>query len=134
MAYMRQGGLGSYDHTGDWSWEFYPPPYNFLAPADSVPIPAPILLTPGGGLSGCHCGGTCGGCGGHSHGMGLFDTGLDLTGWGVAEYSVVGIGLYTLFKIIGDTRRVTSSVRKSSRARASKAARRARLQKELASL
>jgi hypothetical protein len=138
MAYMRQRGLSAYDHSGDWTWEFYPPPYDFLAPADSAAIPAPILLNPGsrGGLSGgCGCGGSCGGCGGsHSHGMGLFDTGLDLTGWGMPEYAIVGIGLYALFKIIGDTKRVSGAVRKSARSRSAKAARRAKLQQELSSL
>jgi hypothetical protein len=138
MAYMTQRGMGSYDHTGDWEWLYYPPPYDFLAPPDSVAIPAPILYTPGGGLSGlggCGCGGTCGGCGDHHlHGMGLFDTGFDLTGWGIGEWAVAGVGLYTLFKIIGDTKRVTSSVKKSSRSRAAKLRRRESLEKQLAAL
>lgn len=132
MAYLNQrGGLGAYDHTGDWSWEYYPPPYDFLAPADSTAMPAPFI-TSNGGLSGCGCGGSCGGCGGHSHGMGLFDSGLDLTQWGVPEWSIAGLGLYTLFKLLGDTKRATSAVRKSSRR--SKAKRRASLQSELDSL
>lgn len=45
-------GMSGYRNVGgDWSWEFYPPPYDFLAPKNSVPMPAPVIL-PGGGLAG----------------------------------------------------------------------------------
>jgi hypothetical protein len=40
------GGLGEYEKTGNWQWEYYPPPYDFLRPADSVAMPPPVL---GGG-------------------------------------------------------------------------------------
>jgi hypothetical protein len=121
MAYMRQGGLGSYDHTGDWSWEFYPPPYDFLAPANAAAMPAPILLTPGGGLSGagCGCGGSCGGCGGHSHGMGLFESGFDWTQWGAGEWTVAGVGSYLAVSLMGDMMRAKQTVQRKFRRRRS---------------
>lgn len=115
MAYLsqRRMGMGSYDKVGDWGWEFYPPPYDFLAPLDSVPVPAPILYTPGGGLSGCHCGGGCGGsC---AHGMGLFESGLDMTQWGAGEWITAGLGLYLLGSFMGDVGRAKQSVSKSVR-------------------
>jgi hypothetical protein len=70
MAYMRNG-LGEYEPTGNWSWEFYPPPYDFLAPPAVLPVPGVVmpedrLQNMGGfsGLAGCGCGGKCGGgCG-----------------------------------------------------------------------
>jgi hypothetical protein len=120
MAYLTQRGMGSYDQVGDRTWEYYPPPYDFLAPRDSVAIPAPILYTPGGGLSGlggCGCGGTCGGCGDHSHGMGLFDTGLDMSGWGLPEYGVLAGAAFLVYSLVSGGRKA----RKSSRARKSKA-------------
>ena len=129
----RSRGFGSYDKTGDWEWMYYPPPYDFLAPADSVAVPAPILYTPSRGLSGCGCGGTCGGCGDdHSHGLGLFDSGFDLSGWGVAEWGTVAFGVYVLAKVFGDAKRVGTKVRKVSRG--VKAKRRKQLQAQMDAL
>ena len=51
---------------------------------------------------GCGCAGlgcTCGG------GLGLFDSGMDLTTWGISEWSIVATGVYALFSLLGDTRR-----------------------------
>lgn len=134
MAYMRQRGLGLYENTGDWAWEFYPPPYNFLAPRDSAPMPAPMLYTQGGGpgLSGCHCGGSCGGCGSGVAGLGLFDAGFDVSQWGVGEWvAAAGIGYLTL-KLVSDLGRAGSSVTKAVRKRSYKKDRVRRLEKELA--
>lgn len=132
--YLQPKGVGSYSHPGNWTWEFYPPPYDFLAPLDSVPMPSPILGR-SRGVGGCGCGGTCGGCGGgghHPHGMGLFDSGLDLTGWGIPEWLTAAGGLYLLFSLFGDTKRAATGVRKYNRAAARK--RREQLRSELAGL
>jgi hypothetical protein len=162
-AYMPQGGLweasgigglrgfGDYEHTGNWSWEFYPPPYDFLAPKNSVAMPAPVLYTPqhyagprGTGVSGCGCGGTCGGCGGgHSHGMGqddsttaapttlnlgtLFSSGLDFTSWGIGEWAIAGLGAYLVISLFSDVSKGTKKVTRS----VSSARRRARKKKQL---
>lgn len=143
MSYMRQRGLGEYEHTGDWGWEYYPPPYDFLAPSDSVPMPAPILgrrrgpvvafssANRGGfparrpivapGVGGCHCGGTCGHC---KAGLGLFDS-MDFTTWGVGEWATVALGVYLLSSMFGDTRRVARSVSKGRARRKRERSRRA---------
>lgn len=118
MAYMRQTGVGwfgAYDRTFDpveaanlrsgahkldaapWSWMFYPPPYDFADPHHIAP-PSPFIAPAAAmGLGcGCNCGGRC-----QRAGMGLFDTGLDVTGWGVTEWLIVGAGaglLYTLVR------------------------------------
>jgi hypothetical protein len=34
----------SYTNTGNWSWEFDPPPYSWLGPRNPAPQPAPRLL------------------------------------------------------------------------------------------
>lgn len=116
MAYMTTGrGVGAYEGPGDvWNWEFYPPPYDWLAPANSTPMPAPILPK-GRGMAGCGCG--CGGdCGGHGAGLGLFEAGLDWSQWGIAEWTLVGLGSYLVLSIVGDMfsagRKVTGAVRK----------------------
>jgi len=114
-------GFGAYQQTGDWSWEFFGPNADaFLAPADSAPQPAPVL-----GMSGdCGCGGTCGGCGGHDHGMGqtsggVLGTGLfsstDISTWGWGEWLTVAAGVYLGGSLLGDVGRGASSVRKSYR-------------------
>jgi|SRR5579863_891971 len=132
---FEQSGIGDYDRTGDWTWEYYPPPYDFLAPADSVSMPAPILTAPGvpwrrsspqkpigAGAAGCGCGGTCGGCGDHSHGLGdgLFNTGLfvnpDLSTWGVGEWLTIGLGGYLLISLLHDTKQVARRTRKAGKA------------------
>jgi hypothetical protein len=117
MAYLRQNGLrglGAYDDIGNWSWLYYPPPYDFLAPADAAPDP-PISSA---GLGGCGCGGSCGGCGGHGHkhGIGLFDS-TDFATWGMGEWATIGVGAYLLFSLIGDTKRVGGRVRKTVKRR-----------------
>ena len=137
-ASNMQRGMGLYEHPGNWSWEFFPPPYDFLAPKDSVAVPAPILLTPGrAGLSGCGCG--CGGKGtcGHTHsssngvGLGLFDT-MDFSQWGIGEWATVGFGVYVLGSIFGDFGRARKTVKRvRSRSRAKK---RARLEEQIEAL
>ena len=137
MAYMRQVGLGEYEKTGDWSWEFYPPPYNFLAPRDSASMPAPVLYTPlasGPGL-GCACGGSCGHCSSASGGgLGLFDAGFDVSQWGTGEWVAAGAIGYLALKIVGDVMRTGQKVRRAVRKRSYKKSRKAELKKELATL
>lgn len=143
MSYLRQNslferlgigatrrGVGDYDRVGDWTWEYYPPPYDFLAPADSVAIPAPLLYTQRG-MSGCHCGGTCGGC---SRGMGLFDSGFDISQWGTPEWVAAGVGFYLVAKILGDLGRGGQKIRRAVRSRSSRSRRKQQLQKELSEL
>jgi len=60
------------------------------------------------GLGCAGCGGNCGRCG-----LGLFDSGVDLSGWGIAEWAVVGIGGYALLSTVFTTQRATRRVRKS---------------------
>lgn len=107
MAYMPQRGLSGYERTGNWTWEFYPPPYDFLAPGNSRPV-LPFVY-PGRGV-GCGCGGSCGGaCHG---GLGLFDSGLDLSQWGLGEWAAVGIGVYLVTSLMGDAGRAGRKVRR----------------------
>ena len=111
---FEASGIGSYDKTGDWTWEYYPPPYDFLAPADSVAMPAPVLQ----GMGGCGCGGSCGGCGGrheHKHGMGLFDS-MDWTTWGAGEWTAIAVGAYVLMSLVGDTKRTAVRSRAAAKA------------------
>lgn len=148
MAYMRTDGMGSiawgsragvgeYDELATpWSWMYYPPPYDFADPNPTIPPPTFIAPAEEMGLGGCGCGGTCGGCGnGHAHGMGqLFSSGLDLSGWGVGEWSIVAIGAYALYSVFFTSKTAVSSVSAASRRRSSKARRKAALQSELSSL
>jgi hypothetical protein len=101
MAYMPQRGFSGYQHTGNWTWEFYPPPYDFLAPGNSRPMPP--FVYPARGVGGCGCGGSCGG--GCYGGLGLFDSGLDVSQWGLGEWAAVAVGVYVLGSLVGDTRR-----------------------------
>jgi hypothetical protein len=53
-------------------------------------------------------------------GLGLFDSGLDVSTWGVGEWAVVAFGVYAGMSLLGDTkrgvartRRVASAVRRA---------------------
>lgn len=132
MSYLPQRrGLSGYVNSGDWTWEYYPPPYEFLAPRSAHAMVAPILY-PARGV-GCGCGGGCGGaC--HSAGLGLFDSGLDLSQWGVGEWAAVGLGAYLLVSAFGDVKRVGGRIRRSGRARATNKREVERLERELAAV
>lgn len=131
MAYMKQnlvtrgrrGGVAGYQNVGRWDWEFYPPPYDWLAPKNSAPQPAPIL---GGRGMGCACSGSCGG-GGCNKGMGLFDTPFDVSTWGMQEWAIAGIGAYLLISLLGDLKGAKKRVVRYQR----KSARRAALKEQL---
>lgn len=122
-----------YSKTGDWGWEFYPPPYDFLAPRNSAAMPAPVI---GRGVSGLGCGGKCGGscCGGgdHAHGMGLFESGLDYTQWGVAEWGAVIVGGYLVMSLVGDAFSTKRAVGQYTAKRRKRASIRAKYERELA--
>ncbi len=71
----------------------------------------------GRGLAGCGCGGTC-------SGMGIFESGFDLSQWGWAEWAVVAVGGYMLISTVSTTRRVGKSIADyPARRRSAKAAR-----------
>lgn len=53
------------------------------------------------GFAGCPC----------SAGLGLFETGLDLSGWGWPEYVIVGLGAYVVASTVFTTGRAVSRVR-----------------------
>ncbi len=55
------------------------------------------------GLSGC-----CGSC--ESKGMGLFDSGLDISGWSWPEWGSIFAGLYVLISTVSTTHRAVKRV------------------------
>ena len=113
-------GMGEYERVGDWGWEFFGPnAFGWERPLDSAPQPAPVVS----GLSGCGCGGSCGGCGGHKHGVGqagILGTGcfasLDLSTWGWCEWGSITVGIYLIGSIIGDLRSAADRGKKTYRA------------------
>ena len=56
----------------------------------------------------CSCGGTCAG-------MGFFDSGADISGWGILEWVAAGLGTYMVLSTVFTTRRAVKTVRKSAR-------------------
>ena len=100
QAMRRAVGVGDYDKTGDWSWMFNPPPFNFLN-ARGVRPPAGFHAPPKTmGLGcGCGCGGGCG-----QRGMGLFDS-LNPTTWGFAEWAIAAGGAFVLYHAVAGTSR-----------------------------
>ena len=113
-----------YSPTQNYSWLFYPPPYNFLAPPRTPVAPgSPESSVQSMGLgSACNglgcasCGGTCG-MGQTS--TGLFGTGLfassDPSTWGVGEYAVIAIGGYLAINVITDAQSAGKATRKAYR-------------------
>lgn len=122
MALMQQSGIGAYDHVGDWSFELFPYAYSFEAPADSRPIPPPILGGKGMGC-GCGCGGGC--SKNQGLGQGLFGTGLfestNPLQWGIGEWATIGVGLYLASKVIGDAGSAAQTAKKTIKKHKSKA-------------
>jgi|HubBroStandDraft_2_1064218.scaffolds.fasta_scaffold193242_2 hypothetical protein len=99
MAYIRNG-FGDYGPASN-------EPYFPFSPNKS---------SSGGG---CGCGGTCGGCGGHDHGMGYF-TSMDPSTWGVPEWGTIAAGLFVGAKVIG-SHPVVKRAGKKAKGAASKA-------------
>ena len=50
------------------------------------------------------------------NGLGLFDSGIDFTTWGPAEWAVVAVGAYAAFSLMGDTKRGYARTRRIGKA------------------
>lgn len=138
MLVETKNGLAGYEslHGGSWAWEYFPPPFDFLAPANSAPMPAPRLTAAGFGGFGCP-GPACG-C---NKGVGDLSTlmanvtagnfsdalmGSDL--WpGIPNVIVLGVGGWLLNHLLSDFGKAKKTIRKVS----SSAAKRRRLKREL---
>jgi ribose/xylose/arabinose/galactoside ABC-type transport system permease subunit len=71
----------------------------------SIPCTGNAATQLGGGMGrlGCMCGGKCG--------LGLFDSGLDFTGWGIPEIVIVALGGYMLLSTVFTTSRAVKKVK-----------------------
>jgi hypothetical protein len=58
------------------------------------------------GLAGCGCGGSC-----DKKGLGLFESGMDFSGWGLPEWSIVALGGYMILSTVFTTGRAVRKVR-----------------------
>jgi hypothetical protein len=135
-------GMGDYLRSDNWSWEFFPPPYSFLAPPPGF-APGQVAPEEVGqlGMSGFGCGGGSCSCGGTCHGMGddgdasslfyLPFQSSDISTWGWEEWALIFAGGYTVLGLIWDAGKGVSTVRKAARSRASKARRKQQLQQEM---
>jgi hypothetical protein len=94
----------------------------------SIPCAGNSTTQLAGGLGCVQCGGTCG------QGLGLFDSGLDLTGWGWQEMAVAALAVWGVLAVLGSSRRAYSGVSKAVRKRKSRRSKRERLQRELSEL
>lgn len=81
--------------------------------------------TPAGqsGIRGLGCGGDCG-CSDCSKGMGLFDSGLDPSGWGWQEYLVLAGGVWLAYSTLFTVRRAPREIRRKVGSRVTKAGKR----------
>lgn len=83
-----------------------------------------------GCAGGCSCGGTC------QKGLGYFDTGWDISGWGWMEWGTVAVVAYMLMSTFQTSRRsykrATGTVKRYRKRSAAR--RRAQLESELSSL
>lgn len=95
-------GMGDYEHE-NYNYLFHPP--------------LRTKRTIGGKKSGCGCG--CGGgCAKNpSVGMGLFDSGADISGWGMPEWSIVGLASLGALSVLVQTSKGTSSLGRAIRRR-----------------
>jgi hypothetical protein len=92
----------------------------------SIPCAAGNSVQTQGGLG---CAGLC--CGGNC-GLGLFDSGLDYTQWGIGEYAAILGGAYLLFSVFFTTKQgVTAARALPGKRRRSRAARLRAQAKEL---
>jgi len=62
----------------------------------------------------------------------MFESGMDWTQWGVAEWVTVAAGAYFAISLFSDIGRGASRVKRTVRSSRARAAKRARLKKELA--
>ena len=118
-------GMGDYDRTGDYSWMFNPPPFDFLDKAGVVPPPEMYAPAASMGLGGLGCAGKpCGSCAcsrnrGVGQAAGLFGTSLftstDFAQWGVGEWSVIAVSVYLASSLFGDVKSGTKKIRRKMR-------------------
>lgn len=110
-----------YSPTRNYSFLFFPPPYNFLAPPASFSpgqiVPEDVLQPSGRGLGCPDCGGTCGGLG--QTGEGLFGTGLfvsaDPSTWGVGEWVTIGLGAFVAISAVTTAQSAGRTVQRAYR-------------------
>lgn len=123
MSYKRKG-VGTYENSGDWTWQHFPPPFTMWGPQNPSSQPSSVLA--GGGL-GCAQGGCGCGC---SENAGLGQTGLlgtglfssaDPTTWGIGEAVTILGGGYVAFSMVDDVLTVGTKTKKSYK-RATKSA------------
>jgi hypothetical protein len=76
----------------------------------AFPPNSTIPLNGGGlGCPGLCCGGGCG--------LGLFDSGFDISQWGIMEWLTVAGGLYIVFSVFSTTKRGVAAARELPRKR-----------------
>ena len=103
-----------------WGMGLYQPqnfatPQRLIAPLDSAAIQVSAGWGMGcGGDTNCSCG-----CSGKTAGMGLFDSGTDFSGWGVPEWSIVGIGAAAALSLLTNVANTGKSIRRAVRRRKS---------------
>lgn len=102
-------------------------PQRYQSPFGGAKVEVPAGW--GTGLSGCGCGGKCGGCG--DHGLGdVFSSGLDVSQWGIGEWSVIGLGTIIAAKLFTGGKKAAGVYKKHKR----RSQRRAKLAQELRSI
>ena len=111
MSYMKQG-FGDYERT----------PYNWTS----------IFNSYGQYLPAREMGLGCAACQGQ--GVGVFDSGFDLSGWGVTEWLIIAAGLYVAKSVFSQAKRNVSSVRKYRRRAQKKASLKKQLKQQLSAL
>ncbi len=73
-------------------------------------VPNPGLSGYRGMGCGCGCGGGCG-----QRGLGLFDTGMDITGWGWGEWLTIALGVYVVFSVFSTSQREYGKAKRTVR-------------------
>ena len=132
-----------YSPTQNYSWLFYPPPYNFLAPPRtpalaSSPESTVQSMGLGSACNGLGCASCNGTCGMGQDSSGLFGTGLfvsaDPTTWGVGEWIAIGLGTWAAVSMVSDIGRAGSAAYAPIKRARSRSKKRAALQADLDSL
>lgn len=80
-------------------------------PCAQSPQFPPNSSAPWSNRSGLGCPGVCG-----CSGMGLFDSGMDFSQWGIMEWLTVAGGLYVAISVFSTTKRAVHSVHRKTRA------------------
>lgn len=92
---------------------------NFVTPQRLIAAlqSAQIQIPQGWGSSGMGCGGGDSCSCGCSKGMGLFDSGTDISGWGLPEWGVIGLGAAAALSLLGNVSSGAKRVRRAFRKR-----------------